>query len=79
MPPGAAATATAARTPGEAEPAPFVWRPLLVVAVIVAGIYYLYARKFEETDDAQIDGNISNIGPRVTGTVTRSTWSRTSS
>ena len=33
-------------------------------------LYYLHARNFEDTDDAQIDGNISNIGPRVTGTVT---------
>ena len=32
-------------------------------------LYILNGRRFEETDDAQIDGNISNVGPRVTGTV----------
>jgi membrane fusion protein (multidrug efflux system) len=44
---------------------------LVVVALATAGlIYYLSARRFEETDDAQIDGNITNLSPRVTGTVT---------
>ena len=45
---------------------------LVVVAVLAtAGIlYYLRGRSFEETDDAQIDGNITSLGPRVTGTVT---------
>jgi membrane fusion protein, multidrug efflux system len=44
---------------------------LVVVALATAGlVYYLHARNFEETDDAQIDGNISAVGPRVKGTVT---------
>ncbi len=44
---------------------------IVVVAVLgVAGAaYWLYARQFEDTDDAQIDGNISNVSPRVSGTV----------
>ena len=45
---------------------------------LIAVVYYLYARHFEDTDDAQIDGNISNVSPRVTGTVTPSTSARTS-
>jgi membrane fusion protein (multidrug efflux system) len=49
------------------RPIVFLVLGLLVVAI---GIYWLYARHFEETDDAQVDGNISNIGPRVPGTVT---------
>ncbi len=45
---------------------------LVVLAVLVPGaiLYYLNGRHFEETDDAQIDGNITSLGPRVTGTVT---------
>jgi membrane fusion protein (multidrug efflux system) len=45
---------------------------LLVVAVLatVGIVYYLHERHFEETDDAEIDGNITSLGPRVTGTVT---------
>jgi membrane fusion protein (multidrug efflux system) len=40
-----------------------------VIALAGTG-YWLYERQFEETDDAQIDANISNISPRVSGTVT---------
>lgn len=39
------------------------------VAAVVGLAYYLHSRGFEETDDAQIDGNISAISPRVPGTV----------
>ena len=41
---------------------------VLAVAVL---IYWLHSRRFESTDDAQVDGNISGIGARVGGTVTR--------
>src|SRR5215470_7614825 len=34
-----------------------------------SGGYWLYARQFEDTDDAQIDGNISNLSPKVSGTI----------
>jgi membrane fusion protein (multidrug efflux system) len=43
-----------------------------VVALGVAGgalAYYLHARHLEDTDDAQIDGEITNISPRVAGTL----------
>ena len=45
---------------------------LVVVAVLgtAALLYYLHGRSFEETDDAQIDGNITSLGSRVVGTVT---------
>jgi membrane fusion protein (multidrug efflux system) len=42
----------------------------LGVLALIAGLYWLYAHQFEDTDDAQVDANISNIGPRVAGTVT---------
>ena len=42
---------------------------ILVVALAGFG-WWLYARHFEETDDAQIDGDISAVSPRVPGTVT---------
>src|SRR5690349_21752557 len=48
--------------------------PLLVIAAIAAAAgtaYYLHQRHFEETDDAQIDGDISSVGAKVAGTVTR--------
>jgi membrane fusion protein (multidrug efflux system) len=49
-------------------------RTILISAAVVLGLggllYYLHSRHYEETDDAQVDGNISNISPRVAGTVT---------
>jgi membrane fusion protein, multidrug efflux system len=42
----------------------------VALAIAVAGVlYWLHARRFEGTDDAQIDGNISNVSPRVSGNV----------
>jgi membrane fusion protein (multidrug efflux system) len=49
-------------------------RPLIIGGVVslvaIAGLlYWLHGRHFEETDDAQIDGTISNVSPRVSGNV----------
>jgi membrane fusion protein (multidrug efflux system) len=43
----------------------------IVLAVVALGalLYWLHARQFEETDDAQIDANLSPIGTRVDGTI----------
>jgi membrane fusion protein, multidrug efflux system len=41
---------------------------VLILAAVGTG-YYLHGRHFEDTDDAQIDGNITSLGPRVSGTV----------
>ncbi len=42
----------------------------VLVAIGVVGVsYWLRVRRFEDTDDAQIDGNISNVSPRVSGNV----------
>jgi membrane fusion protein, multidrug efflux system len=43
----------------------------VALAALIALIYYLHARHFESTDDAQIDADVSDIGARVGGTVTR--------
>jgi membrane fusion protein (multidrug efflux system) len=39
------------------------------VLVAAGAAYILQSRHFEDTDDAQIDGNISNVSPRITGNV----------
>lgn len=49
-------------------------RPLIIGAVVLSlaaagASYWAHARHFEDTDDAQIDGSISNVSPRVSGTV----------
>ena len=42
----------------------------VALLAIAALSWWLYSRRFEDTDDAQIDGNIGAISPRVSGTVT---------
>jgi len=43
---------------------------LVVLSLAGGGLaYYLHARHYEDTDDAQIDGEITNISPRVAGTI----------
>jgi membrane fusion protein (multidrug efflux system) len=44
---------------------------ILVTLVVVLGgvLYWLHARNFEDTDDAQIDGHLNPISSKVDGTV----------
>jgi len=41
----------------------------VAVALVIALVWWLHARHFEDTDDAQIDGNITAVSSRVPGTV----------
>jgi membrane fusion protein, multidrug efflux system len=41
--------------------------PILIVALLLS--WWLYARRFESTDDAQIDGHLNGVSARITGTV----------
>jgi membrane fusion protein (multidrug efflux system) len=41
-----------------------------LVLALAALVYWLYARRYEDTDDAQVDGYIGAVSPRVPGTVT---------
>src|SRR5882762_11974391 len=42
----------------------------LVIAVIGGVLLWNYVRSYESTDDAQIDGHLNSISPRISGTVT---------
>jgi membrane fusion protein (multidrug efflux system) len=44
---------------------------VLVVLILIAGIFWLRSRGKETTDDAQVDGHITQIAARVGGTVTK--------
>ena len=50
-----------------------LWIFAAVLALVTVGglLYWLHARNYEETDDAQVDGNLSPIGVRIDGTVTK--------
>jgi membrane fusion protein (multidrug efflux system) len=66
--------AEAALPSPNAEAASRSRRPLFIGAIVlvvaaVAGAYWLHSRHFETTDDAQIDGNISNVSPRIAGNI----------
>src|SRR3984957_4812631 len=62
-----------------ADRQPARWRrPVLIglgvtaaIAVITAGVtYWLHARHFESTDDAFVDGYVTQMAPQVAGRVT---------
>jgi membrane fusion protein (multidrug efflux system) len=44
---------------------------LALMAAVTLLSWWLYARRFESTDDAQIDGHLNAISARITGTVVR--------
>jgi len=70
-------TASEGKTPAREPGKPWqrrrrTWAVAAVaVAAVIAFIYYVHGRRFESTDDAQIDADVSDLGARVGGTVTR--------
>ncbi|HET6247772.1 MAG TPA: hypothetical protein VFE47_08750, partial [Tepidisphaeraceae bacterium] len=44
---------------------------IVVVLLIAALVYWLFARQYEDTDDAFIDTHIVHISPQVAGQITR--------
>jgi membrane fusion protein (multidrug efflux system) len=67
-------TNTAASGAGETEtprrrPNPLI--PLVIVAVVCfgGGRWWLNARNYEDTDDAQVDGHMNPIASRIAGTI----------
>jgi membrane fusion protein, multidrug efflux system len=64
--------------PKQTDPPPrgrrraFVIFFLVLMALGVAGLlYWLHARQFESTDDAQVDAHLNPISSRIDGTITR--------
>lgn len=48
-----------------------IFSAVLLVAAVGGLLYWLHARNFEDTDDAQVDGNLNPIGARINGTVVK--------
>jgi membrane fusion protein (multidrug efflux system) len=46
-----------------------IFAAILIIAAFGGLLYWLHARHYEDTDDAQIDANLSPIGTRIDGTV----------
>jgi membrane fusion protein (multidrug efflux system) len=66
---GAEAAAPAAAAPARSR-RPFIIGGVALALAVAGASYWAHGRHFEDTDDAQIDGAISNVSPRVSGTVT---------
>ncbi|NDL65465.1 efflux RND transporter periplasmic adaptor subunit [Acerihabitans arboris] len=57
--------------PGKRKLLLFILLAVVIAAAIVFGLYYwLHGRFFESTDDAYVTGNLVQITPQVSGTVT---------
>jgi membrane fusion protein (multidrug efflux system) len=66
------AISAASISPASTSPVSRSRRPVVLAtigAAIALGVlsYWLHSRHFEDTDDAQVDGDISNISPHVSG------------
>jgi membrane fusion protein (multidrug efflux system) len=64
-----AAAGTAAPAAKRASRRPLIIGGILSLVAVAGLLYWLRSRHFEDTDDAQIDGTISNVSPRVSGNV----------
>jgi len=49
---------------------PFILGGVVIVLLVIAIGIYLYARQYETTDDAQVDGHLNPIASRIDGTIT---------
>lgn len=65
-PPAAAETPTATKGRGKAFA---IFFAVLALAGIGGTLYWMHIRQFEDTDDAQVDGHLNTISPRVEGTI----------
>jgi membrane fusion protein, multidrug efflux system len=59
----------------EAAPGAKLSRKVLALVLVAVGVlgasgYWMYARNFVSTDDAQVDGHFAQLSTRITGTVT---------
>ncbi len=66
-PAGSSATPTPRKAAGSRRR--LVLASVLGALALGGAVYWAHARHFEDTDDAQIDGDISNVSPRVSGNV----------
>jgi membrane fusion protein (multidrug efflux system) len=68
---GVASAPAPAPKPGVLQSPMFKRIAIIVSVLLVLGgiVYYLHSRQFEDTDDGEIDGHISPVSSRVSGTV----------
>jgi membrane fusion protein (multidrug efflux system) len=65
----AVSTPTAPTAAAARSKRPLVIGGVVLAVAVVAGSYVVRSMQYEETDDAQLDGNISDVSPRIAGNV----------
>jgi membrane fusion protein (multidrug efflux system) len=66
-----------AKTPeekGKRQSVLTIFAATLIIAAVGGLLYWLHARHYEDTDDAQIDANLSPIGTRIDRRGSGSAW-----
>ncbi len=56
------------KTPGRKR-ALLIFAAVVLIAAVGGVSFWMHARQFEDTDDAQVDANLSPIGTRIDGTI----------
>ncbi len=69
MPASETATAAPAGNPRNRARAFIIFFIVLAVLGTAGTLYWLHERQFETTDDAQIDGHLNTVSPRIEGTI----------
>ncbi len=49
----------------------FIIVAVVVLLVVIAGLFYWHSTYYEDTDDAQVDGNLYQVSSRVTGQIVK--------
>ncbi len=58
-------------TPAKKSRRKFIIIAVVILLVIIAGLFYWHSTYSEDTDDAQVDGDLFQVSSRVTGQVTK--------
>src|SRR5688500_176482 len=58
-------TVTETESPKRSRMPIYVVSAIVGLCLIIGGAWWLYARQFEKTDDAFIEGNISLVTPKI--------------
>ncbi len=59
------------QTPAKKSRRRFLIVAVVVLVVVIAGLFYWHSTYTEDTDDAQVDGNIFQVSSRVSGQITK--------
>ena len=59
------------QTPAKKSRRRFIIFAVVVLLIVIAGLFYWHSTFTEDTDDAQVDGNLFQVSSRITGQITK--------